>query len=745
MRFHLWLFALLLISSPLSQAQHQACKGRQFLPCACLGSGVPCKCKFVAIWLHPDTGKIWGGSAGSDRTEAGVRAHADKRVASWGQWDPYYRKYEIACSQCVNQESLSADLTKRIMSLEFDHWAGMATKAILRQADINETLKTLLGTKVSVGKVFKDYAQNLNERAKDIATLQRELDQQLVQRTSNLDALLDQAAQAHVQLQAKPLLARGFVYDKASGVFGYGSVDENGAKDGAWNGWYLGEGDSSVLESGGFAFSGSFQQGRREGAWKLASRFPAMTLEGQFVGDKAHGAWTIRDASGQSMSGSFENGVWKDDASTEKIFSNVMEPFASMFGEAPSAAEPALPPGHAWLVAPSGALKAKVDSLLSSSTYSGSTEALERQSDSLISGLTKEQQNALWSGVFPLIDDRADLESRLTHYVYSYCAKLTTSYRVMTPKYGLVWARTGYDWTREGRMPFHDADVNYRRMLEEIIPNKPDWYQSANFKLYVGAMCAKSLFLETLYRLVSIDQPSSKTRRIAVLNAAYETASLIPAIVHSERSGDWSPHTVRRDRMEALQKLASELGVKLPTTEKVEKAPEKKEEEKKAPCETCRGLGVCSLCEGRGAGESLKCTTCNYARKISEVCGTCKGIPGNADCTRCHGTGKDDCGKCFTKDKMVRCDSCEGKGYKKSGKQKRDCGICDGRGKVPCPICNRACGECLGKLKVLCNKCQYGWVERDCSKCNLAREIETKCPLCNGNKTCRSCYGKRCL
>lgn len=335
MNLRIWLLVLLMLTAPLSLAQHQAVRGQQLHPCSCWSPSTPCKCNFLAVWFHPKTGKIWGGSGDKDKTEAGVRAHAEKRVATWGQWDSFYRKYEIVCGKCVDKESLSTHV-KRIASVEFDQWADRAIKAILAQADINDTLKKLIGAKASLEKPFKDYANNLAERAKDLMALQKELDRELLVHTSKLEELLDRASQAHVQLQAKPLLARGFVYDKASGVFGYGSVDENGAKDGPWNGWYLGDGEFSTPESGALAFAGSFQKGRRDGAWKLAGRFPAMTLEGQFTGDKAQGAWTIRDASGQSMSGAFEGGVWKGEASVGKVFSNAMEPFSVLFGETAS-------------------------------------------------------------------------------------------------------------------------------------------------------------------------------------------------------------------------------------------------------------------------------------------------------------------------------------------------------------------------------------------------------------------------
>src|SRR5689334_9642448 len=100
MNFFRWLVVLLLLTSPPVQAQHQACRGRTFIPCVCLGSGNPCKCTFAAIWLT-ETGEICGGSAGSDKSEAGVRAHAEQRVATMGRLNSCYRRYEIACTQCA--------------------------------------------------------------------------------------------------------------------------------------------------------------------------------------------------------------------------------------------------------------------------------------------------------------------------------------------------------------------------------------------------------------------------------------------------------------------------------------------------------------------------------------------------------------------------------------------------------------------------------------------------------------------
>lgn len=665
MNFCHWLVAALVLASPFAQAQHQSCKGRQFLPCVCLGSGAPCKCKFVAIWLQPGTDKIWGGSAGKDRTEAGVRAHADKRVATWGTWDPYYRKYEIACTQCVDKDSLSANLVKRIVALEFDHWAETAVKTILSQADINKTLKRLFGAEAGLMRPFEDHARNLGERAKDLSAIQKELDAQLLAQTSKLEELLDRAAQAHAQLQAKPLLGRGFVYDKALGVFGYGSVDKDGAKAGLWKGWHLSDGKLSALESGPFAFSGSFVKSRREGRWTLASRFPAMTLEGQFERDKAQGAWTIRDGAGQSISGAFESGAWKGEASTGKAASNVMEQFSVLFGE------------------PASTSAKVVESRL---------KALDEHFARLRKELQDLHERSNASIVFRKVDVRRTLAENKAYgdpievnnkawYVAAEAARRNgyrTSSRSVSP-----------NAPSAGVLTINDAAESNVRALRE------KWNQSR--RMWNEYVCGQ-YFGDEYWRLTLMHAELSDA-----LNDIGFERRVLEGMTDDEKASASAKEEINAGR-------CSDCGGS-------------------GRCGDCNGTGsgpriICTNCDlerkvwrvcehCKGDNVNAPCTICRNSGKGN--CGLCGDTPRQLKCPSCRGKGYKKIG-----DKKRDCSDCKGVGQYPCRTCTGACWLCKGSLRIVCPMCKH------GETSRMCDKCNLDKsIETKCSRCSGARTCQS--------------------
>lgn len=165
---------------------------------------------------------------------------------------------------------------------------------------------------------------------------------------------------------------------------------------------------------------------------------------------------------------------------------------------------------------------------------------------------------------------------------------------------------------------------------------------------------------------------------------------------------------------------------------------------------------ICGYCKGHGEVLDFeKCYSCNGSGKKN--CNSCSGkgktlcgnfcAQGKKSCSKCWGQGDNQCSRCYGQGKFTNCQSCNG-----SGKVNKDIFIGNtrvGNTFQPCTTCNGrgsgefACNQCSGKGRINCNGCM-GTGTTNCPVCK--GEYQFDCKLCNGkgysDLACSNCSGK---